>query len=153
MKIIIDSMKTSQKTEFDSKSSSTSLTPIPTVYIRSQRPKSKSCNSDGTYSTSDSTICTNNLAVDPKEYMDEVDLPKALGNYSKNSNFMTLLNSDKWSNQVQALTMVTDAIGTVPKLKSETDLSPIISFCKATLRNSVAHVQLQLRYVLACYIM
>jgi hypothetical protein len=134
LKSLLDALKTAQQTEFDKLAEAAGKTSVPTVYLRSQRP------SDEERAAAQTRAASPHAGIDPKTFLDDVDLPRVL----KATDFSSLVNSEKWSDQLTALNLVVDAMGPLPKLKAGTDLSGVLSACKTTLRNPTAHVQLNL---------
>lgn len=144
LQMLIDSLRTAQKSEFENMISlkASQFGPlIPTLYLRKDRPPEGTIvepilNPSSSINTKTAINLHNNNS-DAREYVDEIDLIKKI----KNTDFFTLVADDKWSEQLKGLQIVIDAIGSVPKIKSDNDVHEIIGILKGFLRQG--HLQLQ----------
>lgn len=146
--LIENSLRSAQKTEFDRIVAELPTTrPVPTIWQRKSRPTASASAAEvsaggagagaaGGASSSASAASVDD-SVDPREYVQEVDLMKKL----KGTEFTTLLAEEKWSEQLRGMQLVVDSIGPTPKIKPGNDVKEIVDHYKAFLRQG--HVSLQ----------
>jgi hypothetical protein len=154
---LLDSLRPAQRADFDRLvGEQEEGSPIPTLYLRSERPKKGEAHTGGTGGNGAYTTGAdgsrkvgaqtgggplnggaNGGGEAGRQWVDEVDLAKVL----KATEYAKLVAEVKWSEQLRGLQMVIDAIGAVPKIKAGTDVHDIVGVCKGFLRQG--HVQLQ----------
>mmetsp|Transcript_14415 Transcript_14415/g.21637 ORF Transcript_14415/g.21637 Transcript_14415/m.21637 type:complete len:2162 (-) Transcript_14415:214-6699(-) len=142
---LVDGMRSAQKSDYEKlvAGNETEGKPSPSLWLRKDRPSAtaavtSSPGKGGTASGSGGTSSDGAPEeIDPREFVEEVDLPKKL----KSTDFSTLVAEEKWSEQLKGMQLVIDAIGPTPKLKAKTDIHDILDLCKGFLRQG--HVQLQ----------
>lgn len=128
---LLEKLRSAQTSEFDRMCAEKEGEPRPTpsLWLRKERPLPGSEAATGTGLKPES--------LDSREFVDEVDLAKRL----KSSDFAKLVAEEKWSEQLNGLQIVIDALGPAPKIKSGCDVSDVLSACKGFLR--AGHVQVQ----------
>lgn len=82
-------------------------------------------------------LTASNTGDDAREYLEEIDINKKL----KATEYSTLIASTKWAEQLQALQLIIDILGTTPKIKAGSDVHEIVSVIKGFLRQG--HLNLQ----------
>lgn len=135
---LLESIRPVQKTEFEKliteRDAQGPVVLLPTVWLRSQRP------APGSKSATEGQLAkTANDADAARDYIEEVDITKKL---KTTTDYFTLINDEKWSEQLKALTFVVDLLGPTPKIKSSCDVSDIVLTCKNFLKQG--HLQLQM---------
>lgn len=133
---LLDNIRSAQKTDFErivsEKEAAGEQGPlVPTVWLRKERP------APGTENEIVEAVNASSKADDARDFIDGIDLMKKL----KPTEYSTLIAGEKWSEQLEALQLVIDAIGPTPKIKSGCDVSDIIGVIRGFLRQG--HVQLQ----------
>lgn len=140
---LLESLRPAQKTEFErlcqeinEKGEGISMNnpPAPIIILRKNVSSISSSNTSGSSSGG-----TANL----KDFIEEVDLIKKL----KGTDYLTLLNSHKWSEQVKGLDLIINSIGPIPKIKYNTIISELLVILNNLLKNNNTHIQVQIKCI------
>ena len=92
--------------------------PVPTVYLRKEKPSASAASSSAEQSSSAEGAGTSSSSsgevsaaaaseIDAREFVEEVDLNKKL----KATNFQELIGEEKWSEQLKGLQIIVEIIG------------------------------------------
>jgi len=154
-------MKASQKAEFEKQTEGIVVgVCVPSVYSRATRPEKSQMDkakmkADAAVTSSSAasvsngvTSSANGSSINPREFMEAIDLSSRLS--SKQCEYKALIKSEGWADQLRALNIVIDTIGTIPYLKAGTDLTDLFATLKTICRNASAHIQLTLAAMKIC---
>jgi hypothetical protein len=119
--------------------------PMPTLWLRSERPDENSLKAMEEKAASGSTVAGSGSDMDGRDYVDEVDLQKKL----KGSEFSSLIAAEKWDENMRGMQLVIDAIGLTPKIKKGCEVNDVIAACKNFLRAGHINVQTSAVKILA----
>ena len=156
---IIDNLRDVQKLQFEKSFSEIDMTTIalrPTIYLRkdkhlalvtSSAPVASSGNtadSTNIVSTKEAVFLGDSMKIDAREFIHEIDIEKKI----KGSDYSTLINEEKWSEQLKATQLIIDMLGQTPRVKpgpaTLDALKPVISKIKSFLSSNTTHISLQL---------
>ena len=145
---IVEAIRSAQKTEFEklcadreSENGGSMPTMSPSLYLRKDRPSPAALAAAAATAASGAgasgKAVSGASAIDSREFIEEIDIAKRL----RATDFATLIEDEKWSEQQKALQFVVDILGPTPKIKPGSDVHDIVTACKGFLRQG--HVILQ----------